>query len=373
MNEMQAIGPLWRELAAAGEEYVLATIVAVEGSGYRKSGAKMIVAADGRRAGTISGGCLEAEVAKKAFWHTENGPTKRSYSTHAEDGDVPYGMGCGGVVHVLLERSATAEPLLQAMEQAYRSRVGMAVATVTVGERMGERRWRVDGTMPTGAERADSLTSLAFEAFELKQTRWTGDVFVEWVAPRTGLLIVGAGNDTQPLARMAHELGWHVTVMDGRSHLATRERFPQSDAVLPLSEDALQELTLRPTDVAAVMSHSLEQDTRALRGLVDRELAYLGVLGPRTRTEEMVKGLAEATQNEEKAARRLATKWMVQLHAPMGLDLGGDGAAAVALSILAEMQQKLQQRSGQPLRETRANAHRTVAQEAPMEHATVLG
>lgn len=354
MNEMHAIGPLWRELLAADSEYVLATIVAVEGSGYRKAGARMIVAADGRRAGTISGGCLEAEVAKKAFWHTENGPVVRSYSTRAEDGDVPYGMGCGGVVHVLLERRVTAEPLLHAMERAYKLRLPMGIATVIDGDGVGDRRWRVDEEDATEGNGAVML-DVSLNAAATTRCSGTSDgIFVEWRAPRTGLLIAGAGNDIQPLTRMAHELGWFVTIVDGRSHLATRERFPEADAVLHLSEETLHGITLRPTDAAAVMSHSLEQDTAVLRFLLQRRLAYLGVLGPRTRTAEIVAELAEAATPTPDAAHRLAIQWMTQLHAPMGLDLGGDGATAVTLSILAEIQQSLHERSGRPLRELKA-------------------
>lgn len=357
MNEMQAIGPLWRSLHASGEDFVLATIVAVEGSGYRKPGARMLIAADGRRAGTISGGCLEAEVAKKAFWHTENGPAMRTYSTHAEDGDVPFGMGCGGVVHVLLERRPTAEPLLLAMEQAFRDRLAMAVVSGTHGPQMAEHQWRIEGSALTGtssAAQAETLASLAQEAFLHRQSRLAENAFVEWMAPRTGLLIVGAGNDAQPLAHIAHELGWHITVLDGRSHLATQERFPQAEVVMTTSESVWQKLLLRPTDVATLMSHSLEQDTGALRILLRRDLAYLGVLGPRSRTAEIVEKLAaEAAPDSGDAARRLAQQWMDRIHAPMGLDLGGDGAASVALSIVAEIQRELQQHTGQPLRDLR--------------------
>lgn len=356
MNEMHALRRLWRELSETGEEFVLATIVAVEGSGYRKAGARMLVARDGRRAGTISGGCLEAEVAKKAFWHTEDGPVVRRYSTHAEDGDVPFGMGCGGVVQVMLERRVTAEPLLEAMEQAYAQRLSLAVATRVSGERVGERSWRVDDA-GAGSESAGSASDLlrarASQAQEQRRSTNADGVFAEWMAARTGLLIVGAGNDTRPLARLAHELGWEVTVMDGRSHLATRERFPEADAVMTLSTETLRGLRLRTTDVAALMSHSLEQDRMALRELLGRELAYLGVLGPRARTAEMAMELAEEAGRGEAEAQRRAAEWMARLHAPMGLELGGDGAEAVALSVLAEMQRTLQGGSGQPLRELR--------------------
>ncbi len=87
-------------------------MVDVDGPSYRKPGARMLIAPDGRRAGTVSGGCLEAEVAKRAWWLTESGPVVERYSTAEDDGDMPYGSGCGGVVFVLLERRVTAAPFL---------------------------------------------------------------------------------------------------------------------------------------------------------------------------------------------------------------------------------------------------------------------
>src|SRR5579859_3403681 len=139
MTDLDQILPLWRELRDAGTEYVLATVIAVDGSGYRKPGARMLIAADGRRAGTVSGGCLEGEVARKALWHTENGPVLRRYSTSAEDGEVPYGMGCGGIVHLLLERSATAADLLARLDASFEQRLPLAIATVLEGAAIGSR------------------------------------------------------------------------------------------------------------------------------------------------------------------------------------------------------------------------------------------
>ena len=139
MTDIERILPLWRELEAASVDYVLATVVAVEGSSYRKPGACMLLAPDGRRAGTVSGGCLEAEVARRAWWLTENGPIVQRYSSVEEDGDLPYGSGCGGVVHLLLERRPTAAPLLTALEQAFELRIPLAVATILDGRQIGRR------------------------------------------------------------------------------------------------------------------------------------------------------------------------------------------------------------------------------------------
>ena len=119
MTDLARILSVWRELENAGADYVLASIVAVQGPSYRKPGALMLLTPEGRRVGTVSGGCLEAEVVSRAWWLTANGPTIQRYSTADDDGDRPYGSGCGGVVFLLLERRATAGPLLAALEKAF--------------------------------------------------------------------------------------------------------------------------------------------------------------------------------------------------------------------------------------------------------------
>ena len=139
MTDLENILPLWHELEAAGSDYVLATVVDVDGPSYRKPGARMLIAADGRRAGTVSGGCLEAEVAKRAFWFTESGPQVQRYSTAEDDGDMPYGSGCGGVVYILLERRATAVSLLTALETAFHARLPLAIATILDGADIAKR------------------------------------------------------------------------------------------------------------------------------------------------------------------------------------------------------------------------------------------
>ncbi len=133
MTDLEHILPLWNELEASGADYVLATVVAVEGSSYRRPGARMLLAQDGRRAGTVSGGCLEAEVAKRAWWLSQDGPVVERYSTLEDDGDLPYGSGCGGVVYILLERRKTASPLLHALKSAFDVRKPS-------GHRRGSRR-----------------------------------------------------------------------------------------------------------------------------------------------------------------------------------------------------------------------------------------
>ncbi len=367
MTDLERILPLWRELESAGADYVLTTVVGVEGPSYRKPGALMLITADGRRAGTVSGGCLEAEVASRAWWLTKDGPTVERYSTASDDGDRPYGSGCGGAVILLLERSTTARALLSAQDNAFRSRTSLAVATIVEGPQIGVRAVAQFASGAAGDELLQELAELAFKRgkpiesivdVEGIPTR----VWCDFRPARTGLWVFGAGDDAQPLVRLAKELGWFVALADGRSHLATRERFPLADetriiAINHLAAESAHLLgPIQPHDVAVLMSHSYEQDFRVLLAFLAGgvTVCYLGVLGPQRRTREL---LAEAAEFAGIAQDRIpdqVEEWLSRLHAPTGLDLGAESSESVALSVLAEIQKVLTSSSALPLRQVRA-------------------
>jgi xanthine/CO dehydrogenase XdhC/CoxF family maturation factor len=173
------------------------------------------------------------------------------------------------------------------------------------------------------------------------------------------LWIFGAGDDAKPLLHLARELGWFVAVADGRSHLATRDRFAEADAVhvLPigdLPDAAAAHLNLRSTDAAVAMTHSFDQDSRILASLLalDAPPAYIGVLGPQRRTRELLSEAARLLGFPGTTDR--VDRWQAQMHAPTGLDLGAETPATIALSILAEIQQVQAAATGLPLREVRA-------------------
>jgi xanthine/CO dehydrogenase XdhC/CoxF family maturation factor len=374
MTDLENILPLWHELKAADTDYVLATVVDVDGPSYRKPGARMLIAADGRRAGTVSGGCLEAEVAKRAIWLTESGPAVQRYSTAEDDGDMPYGSGCGGVVYVLLERRATAASLLTELETAFHARRPLAIATTLDGAEIAKRIFAgptVRDGEPEQANDASStailrnLSALAIEQMQSIDQCVTLDgietrVWVDYRAARPGLWIFGAGDDAKPLVRLARELGWFVSILDGRRNLATSERFPAADKVTTMSISSLPDAAssllsdVKATDAAVLLTHSFEQDSRVLASLFARKVqpAYVGVLGPQRRTREVLAEAAKQLELADPAER--AEQWLSHMHAPTGLDLGAETPAAIALSIIAEIQQTLNNGSALPLRQVRA-------------------
>jgi xanthine/CO dehydrogenase XdhC/CoxF family maturation factor len=333
----------------------------------------MLLAQDGRRAGTVSGGCLEAEVAKRAWWLTNDGPVVERYSTLEDDGDLPYGSGCGGVVYILLERRKTASPLIHALKSAFEVRQPLAISVVLEGPQIGERAF--SGLRPTvAASTIDPISAilrqgLAEDALERRMSFETkiqidGKATRAWAdyrAARPGLWIFGAGDDARPLVRLARELGWFVAVADGRSHLATHSRFPAADEVQSLTTSELigsakDNIQVLPTDAAVLMTHSFEQDSHILAALLNGEnefpCAYVGVLGPQRRTREALAEAARLRRISPEADR--IEGWLAQLHAPTGIDLGADTSASIALSILAEIQQTLNAATALPLRQVRA-------------------
>ncbi|HEY1501081.1 MAG TPA: XdhC family protein [Acidobacteriaceae bacterium] len=330
MSELKQILDLGRRASAAGEEICLATVAAIEGSAYRRPGARMLLTASGQRAGTISGGCLEAEVAKKAWWLTGQGPSLQRYSSFFDDdGDMPYGLGCGGTVVVLLERGEAASQTLAALERSVEERTESVIVTSVSKDAPGT------ALILNGAGKAlytrdtdPDLTAMAGEALRSGKSSHVGEYFVEFIAPPPALIIFGAGDDTLPLLEFTAMLGWHVTVADDRSNLARPERFPHAAVVQNLDAALAQ---VAPEQAAVIMTHSYEQDRKVLQVLLVQQMKYIGILGPRRRTDRLLSDVAPALE-------LTPAECLARLHTPVGLDLGGHSPAAIALAIAAELQ-----------------------------------
>lgn len=162
---------------------------------------------------------------------------------------------------------------------------------------------------------------------------------VHYVPPLIRLVVFGAGDDVQPLAAIAHELGWHLTIADRRARKATAERFPQADQVLAEPWDvAIGQVRFTPQTAVLLMTHSLPDDAEILPLLADKETTYLGVLGPAHRRENLL----SLTNRPELAAR---------LHGPIGLDLGDRSAAGIAVAVTAELLAHLNDRTPRPMSE----------------------
>jgi xanthine dehydrogenase accessory factor len=327
MREKRQIVGLWRQGGAA----VLVTLIRVKGSSYRRAGARLLLDIAGEYAGIISGGCLETEVIRKAAWMVQDGAVVKRYSTLFDDtGEIPFGLGCGGVVDLLVEPANTPE--CRALMAAMESSLGGAKATVVTwlpGEGKSLRRAVLDanGAVVFSSEGLGEKKlgcALQLRAGE----EYEGRFVEEFQAPQR-LFVLGAGDDAKPLVSMAALLGWSVIVADGRGQLARSERFPEAEQVV--TPGAISSLGIKAEDAVVVMTHSYEQDREILAALLPIEPQYLGLLGARHRSSLLV---------SEAAARAGITvaEACERIYAPVGMDLGGDGPEAIALAVIAEVQ-----------------------------------
>ncbi|WP_114700533.1 XdhC family protein [Psychrobacter proteolyticus] len=400
MNQVSDILKLAIKAKQQGIDAVLATVVRTEGSAYRRAGAMMLICEDGRSVGMISGGCLEPHIIKRAFWLTRNGANVQIYQTgddikyadkgqaqagikatnsdiydepdsDLDDGDfdeLNFGLGCNGRVHVLFERLATAEPLLDIISNVRRTQQPISVATLIrandyqhqdpisqnsddlqIGMRINlEERRSLGGISeqedinPSSAL-YDTVEELAqyklsdknAEYMTVKKSKAITEWLVQRLQPQLHLLICGAGNDVMPLVTMAKLQDWHVTVIDSRAQYATRMRFPQADAVMSLPlDDSETLLKLSNNAAVALMSHSLSQDRARLATLLEHSdnYKYLGQLGPRYRTERLINEISINISNPT-----MLEAGIHKLHYPIGYKLGGDGPEALALGVMAEI------------------------------------
>ncbi len=326
-----------------GPAKVLVTLVRAEGSSYRRPGAHLLIGVDGEYSGTISGGCLEAEVVRKAVWMVREGAMVERYSTLFDDtAEIPFGLGCGGVVDLLLEPADTPE--CRALVEAMAASLGgeeFVVATWLPGSGKRLRRAVLDANGGV-VFRSEGLHSVDLDAsanFSVTSLHDDSKLYVEALSPPPRLFVLGAGDDVKPVVMMAALLGWCVTVVDGRPQLARPERFPEAERVLSTLNVA--ELCLTAIDAVVIMTHSYEQDRALLAGLLGGSdvPGYVGLLGASHRSSLLVSETAVALG-------RSIAECCERVWAPVGLDLGGDGAEAIALAVVAEVQAWLQGKLG---------------------------
>jgi len=374
MVDRRQIVRQWRR----GSAKALVTLVRAEGSSYRRPGAHLLIGSEGECAGTISGGCLEAEVVRKATWMVRGGAVVERYSTMFDDtAEIPFGLGCGGVVDLLIEpvESAECEAFLAAMERSVGS-VGSAAGNADVSDEAVVITWLPDeerrlARVVLGADGQVVFASAGLGGAEIARVVAANHgesvfedgegLYVERLAAPQRLFVLGAGDDAKPVVTMAALLGWSVVVADGRPQLARRERFPEAECVVTISSDgkSVERFGMRAADAVVLMTHSYEQDRALLTGLLGglpggARAGYIGLLGARHRSSLLVSEAATALG-------RSVAECCERVYAPVGLDLGGEGAEAIALAVVAEVQAWVQGKLGRSRRLTAEDVAEQIA------------
>ena len=283
MDEVLAKAEEWR---AEGEEVALATVVATRRSAPRPLGSKLAITKSGRLFGSVSGGCVEADVAERGKAVLEGAQCEVVSYGIADDEAWTVGLPCGGEIDVFVEPFTGAPPIER----------GTSYVVVS-GERAGER-WH-DET--------------------LAQTELRGEVFVEAVAPPPRLVAVGAGDIAEALCALARPLGWRTVVVDPRAGLATRERVPSADEIVVQWPD---EIEVDPDTAVVSLVHEERLDIPALKRAVEGGAFYVGALGSKRAQEKRREHLGEVFEH---------------VRGPVGIDLGGETPGEIALEILAEI------------------------------------
>jgi xanthine dehydrogenase accessory factor len=331
----RAIIDRMRELRERDLPFATCLVAHTEGSSYRKPGSLAVVPADEAKLGVISGGCLEADLdlqAREAL--AARAPRRVVFDTLGDDDAIlGSGSGCRGRVHVLIVPDlGDSRVLVDALLEADTCHEPLQLVLVLEGPRTGQgwlqlgaARRAIGAAPPALAVLLDSPCGA--QAFGLDGARALCARLA--MRPAPSLLLVGAGPEAEPLLRIARGLGWHTTIMDHRPAALAPAAAHADRAIGGRPGAAFAGLPDERFDACVVMSHTAASDLEALRALALRGEAYVGLLGPPARRDELLAMLGA------EVAARLAGR----LRAPVGLRLGGTGPEPLALAIAAELQQ----------------------------------
>ena len=320
-------------------------MVGVEGSSYRRPGARMLVTDDGKWEGAISGGCLEGDALVKARQAMENDiPMVVTYDTMDDDANsLEVGLGCNGIIDVFFEPvhpNDPANPIVFLKDHVRDGEYHVLATVLKSGNgsdlRPGKRfiLTENDSNSIPGRLLEDMRRTLSGEVQGIKIYDDPGElieVFIERISPDPELVIFGAGYDVIPVVRLAGELGWPVTVTeDCVAHLAPRRFTPSTCLIFAERDAVLEKIKITDHTAAVLMSHNYKYDLAVLDGLLSSDIPYIGVLGPLKRFEKI------RAELENRGKLFPESAWS-RVHAPIGLDIGAEAPDEIALSILSEI------------------------------------
>jgi xanthine dehydrogenase accessory factor len=362
MNELERIVREAARLEAEGSAFLLATVVRVAGSSYRRPGARMLVAGDRWIAGCVSGGCLEGDVMLRGAHRSREGAVVVTYDSTTADGEAwGVGLGCNGIVDVLLEHvePGARHQALAFAEACFAAETAGALVTVI---------WSAHAAVPVGARLAigpgserlrpiadpviqQALANAARGAAGVVELAELGiTALVERIAPSPQLFVLGSGHDAAPIVAIAQSIGMRVTVAD-RS-IREGSRFLAADRVIAVAGawDRLGALIDAAADpYIVIMHHQHDADRDALAVALASRARYIGVLGPARRTHELLGDLGRRPGADPR------------VHAPIGLDIGAETPEQIAVAIAAELQAVQRRRPGQMLRDRARALHADLA------------
>lgn len=371
MKELKEIIKAFDEAQSHGKQTALATVVHVEGSSYRRAGARMLVTEDGELTGAISGGCLEGDALRKAqlVMFKQKSMLVTYDTTGEDDAKFGVGLGCNGIIHILIEpiNPEDKNHPVQFFKEFFGKRENAVLVTLfSMKNKSAEQpgtclffnnKGEVTGSVgDKSIERIlvdDAKEALANHSLLTKVYRDEDELtgFVELLKPPVSMIIVGAGNDAIPLTDMATILGWETTIVDERANYAVAERFPKAGKIIVSKPDeAISRLSPDTRTAVILMTHNYNYDLAMLKQLIPSRIPYIGALGPKKRTDQMVDDLQQEGVS-------LSDDQLQHLYGPVGLDIGAETSEEIALSIFAEIKAVFSGKPGSHLREKEEPIH----------------
>jgi xanthine/CO dehydrogenase XdhC/CoxF family maturation factor len=365
MKEIREIIRAYDAAVHAGKKSALAEVVHLEGSSYRRPGARMLVTDDGELTGAISGGCLEGDALRKAMLVLSQQQSKLvTYDTSDED-DVAIGiqLGCAGIIQVLFEPvdPNKMDNPIQLLRKAIAVRQHAVIVTLFSFQKkrnaqpgtclLMESNGNITGSIPypdlEGLIMQDVKISMQQEQSFFRQYEGNGievNAFIEFLKPQVSLVVVGAGNDAIPMMQIADTMGWDVRVIDGRNTHAKPERFVSACQVLVSKpETALERIPIEDQTVFVMMTHNYNYDKALLKSLLPSKVRYVGMLGPKKKLERMLGEIQEE-------GMKVDAEMLEKVYGPAGLEIGAETPEEIALSIIAEIKAVLEGKNGRSLR-----------------------
>ena len=372
MKEIREIINAYNKAKKNEKRLALATLVHLNGSSYRRPGARMIVDEEGQLTGAISGGCLEGDALRKAVFciHTQI-PKLVVYDTSdEEDATIGIQLGCSGIIQVFFEPIDETDPLnpIELLKKAIQKRQntvlvtlyapkikkGDIVGTSMLLEESGEFHNNssfqfVPETLLQDIRETLTVKKSSFKSYQHNDN--TFNAFLSFISPPISLVIIGAGNDAIPLQSIAETLGWEVTIVDGRHTYAKIERFSSAcQIIVSKPEKVLQQIPIDEKTVFVLMTHNYNYDYAILKALLGKNIPYIGALGPKKKLDNMITDLKAENIFLNERQKNI-------LYGPVGLEIGAETPAEIALSITAEIMSVMNNKEGGSLRNLVTEIH----------------
>jgi len=319
LHELKLIISTAQKAQNQGLKSVFVSVVALDGSSYRRPGVRMLILEDGTMVGAVSGGCVEKEIARQSETVFKDGqPKLMTY-------DGRFRLGCDGILYLLIEPFHPDEAFFEGFYQQLKARKSLQVRTYFSKE---ESFRRTGGTQFLFSEKN---THPVVATFDTKMgTNDDLDCFEQVLEPSFRLFIIGAEHDAVSLCTLSAQAGWEVSVIAAPDENKSLQDFPGATQFLAITEDAFEEFSVDKETAVVLMSHSLVKDLKFLSALRNKTPAYLGLLGPSRRKDRIIEQLLEYYEDTP-------LSFLDSIHGPCGVNIGAETPQEIAISIMAEI------------------------------------